>query len=164
MGGATRRRIWIRIAKEGSERIEKPYKTKVYFDMEKIKLEIPIAGVPEEVEIKEIEVDKLVLDEENPRIGYWRDNVMRVTDITSQGDLEMVLKSGDYEDYNRLKRSIETSEGAMEEIWVYPIEKGKYKIIDGNTRVLIYRDLRDKYPHKDYYKNIMAKVLPEDIS
>lgn len=132
--------------------------------MEKIKLEIPIAGVPEEVEIKEIEIDKLVLDEENPRIGYWRDNIMRVTDAASQGDLEIALKSGNYEDYNRLKRSIETSEGAMEEIWVYPIEDGKYKIIDGNTRVLIYKDLRDKYPQKDTYKKIRSKVLPPDIT
>ena len=132
--------------------------------MEKIKLEIPIAGVPEEVEIKEIEIDKLVLDEENPRIGYWRDNIMRVTDAASQGDLEIALKSGNYEDYNRLKRSIETSEGAMEEIWVYPIEDGKYKIIDGNTRVLIYKDLRDKYPQKDTYKKIRCKVLPPDIT
>lgn len=132
--------------------------------MEKIKLEIPIAGVPEEVEIKEIEIDKLVLDEENPRIGYWRDNIMRVTDAASQGDLEIALKSGNYEDYNRLKRSIETSEGAMEEIWAYPIEDGKYKIIDGNTRVLIYKDLRDKYPQKDSYKKIRCKVLPPDIT
>lgn len=132
--------------------------------MEKIKLEIPIAGVPEEVEIKEIEIDKLVLDEENPRIGYWRDNIMRVTDTTSQGDLEIALKSGAYEDYNRLKRSIETSEGAMEEIWIYPIDEEQYRIIDGNTRVLIYKDLRDKYPHKDYYKKIRAKVLPADIT
>jgi len=132
--------------------------------MEKIKLEIPIAGVPEEVEIREIEVDKLVLDEENPRIGYWRDNIMRVTDHTSQEDLEIALKSGDYEDYNRLKRSIETSEGVMEEIWVYPIEDDQYRIVDGNTRVLIYRDLRNKYPHKDYYKKIRSKVLPADIT
>jgi len=132
--------------------------------MEKIKLEIPIAGVPEEVEIKEIEIDKLVLDEENPRIGYARDNILRVRDVTSQGDLEIALKSGNRDDYNRLKRSIETSEGAMEEIWVYPIAEGQYKIIDGNTRALIYKDLREKYPHKDYYKTIRAKVLPANIT
>lgn len=128
------------------------------------KLEIPIARIPEEVEIKEIELDKLVLDEENPRIGYWKDNIMRITDDTSQGDLEIALKTGSYEDYNRLKRSIEVSEGAMEEIWTYPLEEGEYKIIDGNTRVLIYMDLSKKYPHKDTYKRIRCKVLPAGIT
>lgn len=132
--------------------------------MEKIKLEIPIAGVPKEVEIREIDIDNLILDEENPRIGYWRDNIMRITDETSQGDLEIALKSGDYDDYNRLKRTIETSEGAMEEIWVYRIGNNKFKIIDGNTRVLIYKDLRGKYPHKEHFKKIRAKVLPQDIT
>ncbi len=61
------------------------------------KLEIPIARIPEEVEIKEIALDKLVLDDENPRIGYWKDNIMRITDDTSQGDLEIALKTGSYE-------------------------------------------------------------------
>lgn len=31
--------------------------------MEKVKLEIPIAGIPEEIEIYLIDLDKLVLDE-----------------------------------------------------------------------------------------------------
>jgi len=73
--------------------------------MEKFKLEIPIAGISEEVEIKEIDVDKLVLDEEKTRIGYWKDNIMRITDDTSQGDLEIALKSGSYENlYDLLVR------------------------------------------------------------
>jgi len=132
--------------------------------MEKYKLEIPIAGVPEEVEIREIDINKLVLDEENPRIGYWRDNILRVTDLTSQGDLEIALKSGNFEDYNRLKRSIEVNEGIMEEISAYPIEDDKYKIIDGNTRALIFKDLSSKYPHKDIYKKIRCKVFPPNLS
>ena len=132
--------------------------------MEKYKLEIPIAGVPEEVEIREIDINKLILDEENPRIGYWRDNILRVTDLTSQGDLEIALKSGNFEDYNRLKRSIEVNEGIMEEISAYPIEDDKYKIIDGNTRALIFKDLSSKYPHKDIYKKIRCKVFPPNLS
>lgn len=60
----------------------------------KYRMEVPIAGVPEEVEIDDIPIDDIALDEENPRIGYWRDNILRVTDTTSQGDLELALKSG----------------------------------------------------------------------
>lgn len=132
--------------------------------MEKMRLEIPIAGVPKEVEIVEVDLDDLLLDEENPRIGYWRDNIMRVSDTTSQGDLEIALKAGLSDEYKRLKRSIEVNEGIMKEIWAYHVGDQKYKIIDGNTRLLIYKDLRAKYPHKDRYKKIRCRVLPASIS
>lgn len=128
------------------------------------KIEIPIAGKLENVEIEDIDIDKLILDYENPRIGYWTDNIMRVSDKVSQGDLELALKSGEFTEYNRLKRSIESGEGILMEIWVYAIGDGKYKIIDGNTRYLIYKDLREKYPNKDTYKKIRCKVLPPELT
>lgn len=125
-------------------------------------MEVPIAGIPEEVEIDDIPIDDIVLDEENPRIGYWRDNILRVTDTTSQGDLELALKSGNIDEYNRLKRSIEAGGGATEMIWV--MKRGeKYVCIDGNTRIIIYKDLREKYPKLETYKKIKAKILPEKI-
>lgn len=128
----------------------------------KYKMEVPIAGIPEEVEIDDIPIDDIVLDEENPRIGYWRDNLLRITDATSQGDLELAIKSGNIDEYNRLKRSIEANDGASEMIWVMK-SGAKYVCIDGNTRLIIYKDLRDKYPKKDLYKKIKAKILPEKI-
>ncbi len=132
--------------------------------MEKTTLEIPIAGVHEEIEIRNIDTDKLILDEENPRIGFWRDNILRVRDDTSQKDLEIALKVGLSDEYNKLKRSIETNEGLLNEIWVYPLDNEMFKIIDGNTRVLIYRDLAEKYPHKDIYKSIRSKIFTGDIN
>lgn len=131
--------------------------------MNKATLEIPIAGIPKKIDIDEIDIDKLVLDEENPRIGYWKDNVLMVDENISQDDLVTALKMTNIDDYNRLKRSIETSEGIMQEVWVHPIN-GKYKIVDGNTRFIIYKDLSRKYPHKQIYKKIRAKILPKDIS
>lgn len=131
--------------------------------MEKTKLVIPLAGLNIDVEIREINIDDLVLDEENPRLGYWMDNVLRVKEGVSQNDLALALRAGNLDEYNSLKHSVEFSEGIMQEIWVYPINGGKYRVIDGNTRVLIYRDLRDKYPHRDTYRNIRSKVLPSDI-
>jgi len=129
---------------------------------ERYRMEVPIAGVPEEIEIDDIPIDDIILDEENPRIGYWRDNILRVTDTTSQGDLELALKSGNLDEYNRLKRSIEAGGGATEMIWVMKKDE-KYLCIDGNTRVIIYRDLRDKYPKRETFKKIKARILPENI-
>lgn len=128
----------------------------------KYRMEVPIAGVPEEIEIGDIPVDQIILDEENPRIGYWSDNVSRITDTTSQGDLELALKSGNIDEYNRLKRSIEAGNGATEMIWVVK-QDDKYVCIDGNTRVIIYRDLCEKYPKKGTYKKIKAKILPSKV-
>jgi len=130
---------------------------------DKFTLEIPIAGILKKIDIEEIDINKLILDEENPRIGYWKDNILMIEEDISQGDLETAIIATNIDDYNRLKRSIETSEGIMQEIWVYPVN-GNYKIIDGNTRLLIYKDLSRKYPHKEKYKKIRAKVLPKDIS
>lgn len=98
--------------------------------METMKLTIPLAGISIDVEIKDLDIDDLVLDEENPRIGYWMDNVLRVQDGVSQDDLALALRAGNLDEYNTLKRSIESSEGIMQEIWVYPIDGGKYKVID----------------------------------
>lgn len=64
--------------------------------------------------------------------------------------------------YNRLKRSIEAGGGITEMIWVMK-SGNKYVCIDGNTRVIIYRELRAKYPKLETYKKIKAKVLPEKI-
>ena len=126
--------------------------------MSKYTMEIPIAGVPEQVEVLDLDLDKLVLDEENPRIGFALDNLSRVKNNPSQGDLAQFIKTGNMAEYNNLKRSIETNSGVMTPIWVYPIDKKKYKIIDGNTRVLIYRDLHSKYGHK--FNKIKSRVLP----
>lgn len=128
------------------------------------KLDIPIGGMPSQVEVMDIDIDHLILDEENPRLGFWSDNIARGLDELHQEDLEYALKSVSYDEYNRLKKSIETNEGIMTEIWVKSLGDGHYKIIDGNTRVIIYRDLRKKYPNKDAYKKIRAKILPKEIS
>jgi hypothetical protein len=124
------------------------------------RMEIPIDGVPETVEIADISIDDVILDPENPRIGYWMDNVSRFTDTTTQEDLLLAVKGSGLDEYNSLKRSIEAGGGATEMIWVMRKE-GKYLCIDGNTRIIIYRDLRAKYPRKDTYKTIKARILPE---
>ncbi|WXG45710.1 MAG: hypothetical protein WED05_03305 [Candidatus Atabeyarchaeum deiterrae] len=129
-------------------------------EKDRYKMEVPIDGVPEEIEIDDIPIDEIELDEENPRIGYARDNYLSAGQTTNQKTLVYFLKQQNVDAYNRLKSSIEAGGGAVEMIWV--MKKGeKYLCIDGNTRVIIYRELRDKYPRKEEYTKIKARILPE---
>jgi hypothetical protein len=123
------------------------------------KLEFPIAGVPRKIEIKDINIDDIELDPENPRIGYWSDN--QVKNEFSQDEVAFALRENS-EAVNRLKNSIEINKGIYEPIWVYK-KNGKFAVIDGNTRVLIYRELREKYPQDPIWNEIKCKILPKNI-
>jgi len=39
----------------------------------------------------------------------------------------------------------------------------RYLVIDGNSRVEIYRDLKKKYPRKEAFKKIKAYILPQKV-
>jgi hypothetical protein len=121
-----------------------------------------IAGIPKDVEVNDIPTDDIELDEDNPRIGYYRDNLSRMSDHVSQEGVAYGIKMGYLVEYNRLKDSIEQNGGTLVEIWVARKED-KYLCIDGNTRVMIYRELQSKYPNKPEWQKIKAKILPKNI-
>jgi len=121
-----------------------------------------IAGILKDVEIDDIPTDDIELDEENPRIGYYKDNQSRVSDRFSQQDVMYGIKMGYLVEYNRLKDSVEQNGGTLVEIWV--AKKGdKFLCIDGNTRVMIYRELQGKYPNRPEWQKIKAKILPKNV-
>ena len=124
---------------------------------------IKINGQNAEFTVENIPIELLELDPTNPRIGYFQDNLQqRGEEITPQRIL-YAIKSGDYAGYNSLMENIETNNGIMVEIWVYPTEDGKYRIADGNTRYSIYLDLSKKYPNNPTWKTIPAKILSSDF-
>lgn len=123
--------------------------------MEKFKMKFNIAGVPKEIELEDINIDKIDLDPENPRIGYWTDN--QVKETFSQDEIAFALREHS-DDIRRLRLSIEANEGAIEPIWVCRINN-RFLVIDGNTRIEIYKDLSKKYPQKEVYKKIKCRIL-----
>jgi hypothetical protein len=125
--------------------------------MPRVRMKFNIAGVPKEIEVDDIDVTKIELDPENPRIGYWTDNQVR--EIFSQDEIAFALREKS-EDMRRLKLSIETYGGATEPIWVCRRKGGRFLVIDGNTRVEIYKDLKKKYPHKETWRKIKCRILP----
>ena len=89
----------------------------------------------------ELDINKIELDYDNPRISLYIEN--RQKDELTSEDLEFALKgpSGD-QGTGALKESIRTNGGIIHPIIVnFESTKNKYTVIEGNTRVQIYREL-----------------------
>ena len=113
------------------------------------------------MEIKYIPVDSLTLDLENPRIA-------RIVSMYKPGDLKaehiaLALGSGDsqegdtYTTFSSLKESIRTNGGIIQPVIVNKKINGQLIVIEGNTRVQIYRDFVKAGLDGDW-KNIPAAV------
>lgn len=122
--------------------------------------DVPIAGKQIKAMLTELDINDIELDPENPRIGYWSDN--KIDNNYSQKEIAFAIREKSNE-VNRLMYNIEVQEGITNPIWVYPIQNNKFRVIDGNTRLEIYRDLNEKYPQKECYRKIPAEILPSDI-
>ena len=93
-----------------------------------------------------IPIDEIDLDTSNPRIKQFLEM------YTVLSDESMVLALGGSSDeeadstsmgsYQRLKHSIKASGGIIQPIIVNRNEDGRYRCVEGNTRVAIYRQLR----------------------
>lgn len=95
-----------------------------------------------------IPVDKIVFDNSNPRIKHYLEIY---TELNEEHMLLALGAGADEEDgttalgsYARLKHSIRASGGIIQSIIVKPLHDGGYLCIEGNTRVAIYRQLRNE--------------------
>lgn len=92
-------------------------------------------------------IDKLELDPENPRIRKWIEHHggqlkfehMLLALGAGTGDLE----SGSTVTFQSLKDSIRAQGSVINPIIVLTLLNGKYRVIEGNTRVAIYRSFLD---------------------
>ena len=110
-----------------------------------------------------IPIEKVLLDVDNPRIQFLIDSYItkgiKLDEIT-QKQLMLGLKVKTKGKYEILKESIE-AKGLLEPIWVVQ-EDNNYRVIEGNTRRLVFEDLCRKYPDKEQWKQIAARVLPSN--
>lgn len=116
-----------------------------------------IIGKPERIDIRCIEFDEF-----NPRISMARDSEIMGSGKKrfNQELLAYFLKA--QPGYSELKNSIRHSGGATIPIWIYPITAEKYGVIEGNTRLLIHRELAEE--EGDKYGIINCIVLPKNIN
>jgi len=129
--------------------------------MRKGDYEVPIQGKKVVGKPKKIEIDKIDFDEFNPRISMARDSELIGTGNKKLDQKMVAFFIKTQASYRELKNSIKHSGGAMVPIWVYPISQGRYKVIEGNTRLKIYQDLIKE--DEDEYQWINCIVLPTKL-
>jgi len=122
---------------------------------------IPIDGKKTSVEIKYININLLTLDELNPRISFFKDN--QPNESLSEKEIIFALTNKRPESYRKLRDSILNNKGIIYPIWIEPFSDKTYKVIEGNTRVLIYKELARDEPNEINWKTIMSLVLPVEI-
>jgi hypothetical protein len=113
-----------------------------------------------EIAIHELRVclGDVAFDPTNPRIQFQLDTSL--SDATpTQVQLGFALTVGN-DSYGKLRENIETNGGIVNPIWIAPAGGG-YVVIEGNTRLQVYRDLSEKYPNDGKWKSIPAFLLPE---
>ncbi len=96
--------------------------------------------------IQQIQVVQIVLDERNPRIAHV---VADITTAAPQDWIPLALgqhspedqESGSASTYSSLKASIRAYRGLISPIIVTPRADGLFLVIEGNTRVAIFREL-----------------------
>jgi ParB-like nuclease domain len=94
-----------------------------------------------------VSIEKLELDIENPRIRKW---VEMYGDKPTPEQLYLALgagsvdpESGTTTTFNSLKQSIQTNKGIIQPIIVNRHTDGRMVVIEGNTRVAIYREFKE---------------------
>jgi len=119
-------------------------------------LKIPLDGIPTEIIRDRIDINKIILDVENPRIQYYLDS--RLNDNITEDQVNLALAESN-DQFDRLKLHIEQNGGIYNPIWVVPKEN-YFIVIEGNTRALVYSELSEKYINDDKWKTIDAYILP----
>ena len=121
-------------------------------------LTISLDGKETKIKIKEIDIDDIALDELNPRISFFRDN--QNSDKLSNDEVIFALTQKKPEAFRKLKDSIHP-------IWIEPLKSEnskKYRVIEGNTRVVAYKQLKGEEPNETKWKTILSNILPHTIS
>jgi len=110
-----------------------------------------------------VAVDQIELDTSNPRIAH----LLEHQEPPYTADMiHLALQTGGDEEeragptFTKLKQSILTNGGIVQPVILVKGAGGKYRCIEGNTRVFLYRDFRDK-KIKGSWSSIPALVHSE---
>lgn len=110
---------------------------------------------------QELSIDLVELDVENPRIKMYLENYKT---ITAEG-IALALNSSSSDgatSFSSLRESIKVNKGIINPILVNHQSDGRYVVIEGNTRLQIYKDFREI--DKDGPWNIIRCIVYEKLT
>lgn len=108
-----------------------------------------------------VSVDLLELDVKNPRIAQW---IEMYGESVDENGMKLALMRGGPDDaaagtsYSGLKQSIRTNGGVVHPIIVNRESNGKLLVIEGNTRLILYREFKKDGRHGGNWDMIPALV------
>lgn len=105
----------------------------------------------------QLAVNDVQLDIDNPRIRHWME--LHDGDITAE-DLALALSGGDSNGYHALRDSIVANGGIITPILVNRQKNGCCVVIEGNTRVQIYKELFEQ-TQESKWERIIAIVYDD---
>lgn len=106
-------------------------------------------------EIKDVDIYSLKYYKENPRINYIVSKYPP-EQVTQEFIEQELLKLDSVKE--RIK-DLEENKGLLDEVYVLG-----NKVVEGNTRLCVFRRLHKKYPDDPRWKVIKARVLQEDVT
>jgi len=122
---------------------------------EKMVEEVVIGGEPIRLTFDEVPLERIELDEDNPRIRYR----LRAHQNGKNLD-EMILGMPEV---GKLRKDIEQNKGIRERVILQENGNGKLKAVEGNCRVVCIRSLHAKYPSEPLWKKVPARILPKGV-
>lgn len=111
------------------------------------------------MEYKKLSIDEIELDFDNPRIKQYIE--MYAGNISSEG-ISLALSGGDSNSYSALKESIKVNKGLVNPIIVNRTGTGKLVVIEGNTRLQIYKEFAVADPNGPW--NEIIAIVHENLS
>src|ERR1051326_2564633 len=106
-----------------------------------------------------VPVEKIELDQENPRIKYRLSLTTNGKKPTERQLEQLILDLPEVKD---LLRDIQHSGGLHDRVILQENGNGKYKAVEGNCRTTCVRDLHRKFPSEERWQKVPARILPKD--
>ncbi|MCU1323839.1 MAG: hypothetical protein JWM43_3488 [Acidobacteriaceae bacterium] len=111
-----------------------------------------IQGHPIELTLVEVNPNQVLLDPQNPRIGFS----MRQLSEFERSDSACALLLISQEETEALKRSIIASKGVQEPIFV----RADGRVAEGNRRVVAMRAAQEEFPNDENFSRMPAWAIP----